>query len=331
MSCVNETYEICPTYSSKLVVPKHITDDQLIQSASYRELGRFPLLSYRHENGAVLMKSSQPNVNNTKRCKADEAILNCLLNKSQRGYIIDTIGKSKWNAENEQHYHLWKKFIRPIGSFSSSSGCLDCFSKLIEACSDTSISPEKWLARLESSGWLTLIHNSLNTACIVAQCMAQEGAPVIVHGGQGLDSALIVTSLVQIILNPDSRTLRGLMALIDREWIQGGHPFGTRHAQSCYTSSQNRLKSSGATFVLLLDCIFQLYQQFPLSFEFDQQLLIILFEHSYFSQYGTFIADSESERMELMAFNKTTSLWSYLNKPDVITTLLNSSKLIAFP
>lgn len=326
LSTVNETYEICPTYSSKLVVPKQITDEQLIQSASYRDSGRFPLLSYRHENGAVLMKSSQPNVNNTKRCKADEAILNCLLNKSQRGYIIDTIGKSKWSAENEQHYHLWKKFVRPIGSFNSSSGCLECFAKLIEVCSDTSISTEKWLQRLESSGWLTLVHNSLNTACIVAQCMAQEGAPVLVHGGQGLDSTLIVTSLVQIILNPDSRTVRGLMALIDREWIQGGHPFGTRHAQSCYTPTQNRNKTSGATFVLFLDCVFQLYQQFPLSFEFDQQLLIILFEHSYFSQYGTFIADSECERMELMAFTKTTSLWSHLNRPDIITTLLNPSK-----
>lgn len=324
---MNETYEVCPTYSSKLVVPKQITDEQLIQSASFRDLGRFPLLSYRHENGAVLMKSSQPNVNATKRCKADEAILNCLLGKSQRGYIIDTVGKSKWCGENEQHYHLWKKFVRPIGSFNSSSGYLDCFSKLIEACSDTSITTEKWLQRLEASGWLTLVHSSLNTSCIVAQCMAQEGAPVLVHGGQGLDQTFIVTSLVQIILNPDSRTVRGLMALVDREWIQGGYPFGTRHSQSCYTPAQSRLKTSGATFVLFLDCVYQLYQQFPLSFEFDPQLLIILFEHSYFSQYGTFIVDSESERMELMAFTKTTSLWSHLNRPDIITTLLNPSEL----
>ncbi len=272
------------------------------------------------------MKSSQPNVNNTKRCKADEAMINCLLNKSQRGYIIDTVGKSKWCGEHDQHYNLWKKFIRPIGSFNSSSGYLDSFSKLIEACNDTTVSSDKWLQKLESSGWLTLVHNSLNTACIVAQCMAQEGAPVLVHGGQGLDSTLIVTSLVQIILNPDSRTVRGLMALIDREWIQAGHPFGTRHAQSCYTPQQNRLKTSGATFVLFLDCVYQIYKQFPLSFEFDPQLLIILFEHSYFSQYGTFIVDNECERMELMAFTKTTSLWSHLNRPDVITTLLNPSE-----
>lgn len=277
------------------------------------------------------MKSSQPNVNHTKRCKADEAILNCLLSKTQRGYIIDTTGgKTKWSCENEQHYHLWKKFIRPIGSFGHPSSYLDCFSKLIEACNDTSSTTEKWLSRLESSGWLTLVLNSLNTACIVAQCLAQESAPVLVHGGQGMDSSLIVTSLVQIILNPDSRTFRGLQALIDREWIQGGHPFGTRHAQSCYTSPQNRLKTSGASFVLFLDCVYQLYQQFPLSFEFDPQLLIMLFEHSYYSQYGTFIVDNEMERMELMAFTKTTSLWSHLNRPDVITNLLNSGKKACF-
>jgi myotubularin-related protein 9 len=160
----------------------------------------------------------------------------------------------------------------------------------------------------------------------VAQCMAQEGSSVLVHGGQGMDSTLIVTSLVQIILNPDSRTVRGLQALIDREWIQGGHPFGTRHAQSCYTPQHQRVKSSGASFVLFLDCVYQLYQQFPLSFEFDPHILIMLFEHSYFSQYGTFIVDCEMERMELMAFTKTTSLWSHMNRPDIITNLLNSGE-----
>lgn len=329
MSGVNKTYEISPSYANSLIVPKVITDEQIVQSASFREQGRFPLLSYRHENGAVMMKSSQPNTNATKRCRADEAILNSLLNKSQKGFIVDTWGggknPSKSSSENEQHYSQWKKVIRPIGNFNHPSGILDCFAKMIEACNDTSSSTEKWLSRLEASGWLTLVLNSLNTSCIVAQCLAQEGAPVLVHGGKGLDSTLIVTSLVQIILNPDCRTVRGLQALIDREWLQGGHPFGTRHCQSCYTSTSNRLKTSGASFVLFLDCVYQLYTQFPCSFEFDSHLLITLFEHSYFSQYGTFIADNECERMELMAFNRTTSLWSHLNRPDVMTSLLNAA------
>jgi len=35
------------------------------------------------------------------------------------------------------------------------------------------------------------------------------------------DLSLILVSLAQIILNPDSRTLHGLEALIERDWIQG--------------------------------------------------------------------------------------------------------------
>lgn len=56
--------------------------------------------------------------------------------------------------------------------------------------------------------------NALNSACVVAQCLDQEGSPVLVHGGNGRDTTLIVTSLVQIILNPDCRTVRGYSFLL---------------------------------------------------------------------------------------------------------------------
>lgn len=48
---VNKDFSVCPTYGPKLVVPKTITDDEIMQSAGFRDGGRFPLLSYRHENG----------------------------------------------------------------------------------------------------------------------------------------------------------------------------------------------------------------------------------------------------------------------------------------
>ena len=114
-----------------------------------------------------------------------------------------------------------------------------------------------------------------------------------------------------------------MQALIDREWIQAGHPFATRHRQGCYTPAQQRPKTAGASFVLFLDCIHQLYTQFPCSFEFSPQLLILLFEHSYFSQYGTFLCDNERERLAIRVPTRTTSLWSYLNRPDVLKNLLN--------
>ncbi|XP_017122306.1 myotubularin-related protein 9 [Drosophila elegans] len=324
ISNVNRDFSVCATYGATLIVPKAITDEQIVLSAAFRDGGRFPVLSYKHENGATLMRSSQPlSIQGIKRCRADEAILNLVLGRSRKGFIVDTWGKGKSNTETDLHYSQWKKVNRSIGNVSSPASILDSFARLIEACNDLGCSTDKWLSRLEASGWLSLVLNSLNASCVVAQCLDQEGSPVLVHGAKGLDSTLIVTSLVQIILNPDCRTVRGLQALIEREWIQAGHPFASRHRYSCYTPNQTRNKGSGATFVLFLDCIYQLYTQFPCSFEFSTHLLILLFEHSHFSQYGTFLCDSERERNELNVHTRTTSLWSYLNRPDVLQTLLN--------
>lgn len=70
-------------------------------------------------------------------------------------------------------------------------------------------------------------------------------------------------------------------------------------------------------------------------------MLISLFEHSYFSQFGkqkyitrstscvtiiilgTFLGNNEADRESMKLSKKTTSLWSYLNRPDVLTALLN--------
>lgn len=87
--------------------------------------------------------------------------------------------------------------------------------------------------------------------------------------------------------------------------------------------SQSRPKTCASTFVLFLDCVHQLHCQFPFSFEFSTQLLILLFEHSFFSSYGTFLGDSESDRTNMKLHTKTTSLWSYLNRPDILKSLLN--------
>lgn len=48
----------------------------------------------------------------------------------------------------------------------------------------------------------------------------REGASVLVHGTEGTDSTLQVTSLAQIILDPACRTIRGFQGLVEREWLQ---------------------------------------------------------------------------------------------------------------
>lgn len=48
---INKDFKLCPTYGSVLIVPKVISDEQIVQSAAFRDGGRFPVLSYRHDNG----------------------------------------------------------------------------------------------------------------------------------------------------------------------------------------------------------------------------------------------------------------------------------------
>lgn len=50
-SSVNKDYSVCSSYAPKILVPKAISDEEIVQSAAWRDGGRFPMISYRHENG----------------------------------------------------------------------------------------------------------------------------------------------------------------------------------------------------------------------------------------------------------------------------------------
>jgi hypothetical protein len=55
--------------------------------------------------------------------------------------------------------------------------------------------------------------------------------------------------------------------------------------------------------------ILKLLEQFPISFEFNEELLIILYDNSVAPQYGTFLANCQRERENLCLANRTRSLW----------------------
>ncbi|KAI5642287.1 myotubularin-like phosphatase domain-containing protein [Phthorimaea operculella] len=329
ISRVNQNYTICPGYAKSVVVPKNVDDDALATSAAFRQGGRFPVLSYRHNNGAVLMRAGQPLYGpKHRRCRADEVLLNAVVGVGMKGVIYDLRSTSAISqqqnkgggTETNANYSQWRIFNRSMDDVDNQETLLASFSKFIEACNDKEISSDKWISKLESCGWPENVRNSLHTACIVAQHIHQKAEPVLIHGTRGEDATLLVCSLVQIILNPDCRTIRGLQALIEREWLLAGHPFGTRHRCSVYASPQPK---AAPTFALFLDCIRQFLEQYPCSFEYRQSFLITLFEHSYASQFGTFLCDSDQERETRGVYTQTTSIWSWINQPDELSTYIN--------
>lgn len=328
VSRVNQHYDVCATYPKHVVVPNCIDDDTLTAAGLFRQEGRFPVLSFRHTNGAVLMRAGQPLYGpKHRRCRQDEKILNSVLGDGMKGIIYDLRSSNAiaqqqnkgGGTESNANYSQWKIYNRSMDDVDNQQQLLESFSKLVDASNDKEISCDKWISKLDSCGWPESVRNALHTACIVAQHIHQKAEPVLIHGTKGEDATLLVSSLVQIILNPDCRTIRGLQALIEREWLQAGHPFGSRHRCGPYSS----FARAAPTFLLLLDCIRQFLEQYPCSFEYRQSFLITLFEHSYASQFGTFLCDSDQERSALGVYKQTTSIWSWINQPDELTTYIN--------
>ncbi|XP_067389900.1 myotubularin-related protein 9-like isoform X2 [Emydura macquarii macquarii] len=320
LSRVNADFTICPSYPPAVIVPAAVDDNTLKKAARFHQGGRFPVLSYYHrKNGTVMLRSSQPLIGpNRKRCPEDERLLSAALDGGKRGFIIDTRSAQAakqarmmgGGTEPKATYPCWKRLHRPL---ERGRPLQESFMKLVEACNDTALGMDRWLSKLESSKWLAHVKGALSAACLAAQCMEREEACVLVHGAEGTDTSLLVTALAQVILDPDCRTLTGFQGLLEREWIQAGHPFHSRYARSAY--SHARLKQEAPIFLLFLNCVWQLGRQFPFSLEFSEHLLLVLFEHAYASSYGTFLCNSEKERYLCEVKEKTHSLWSWLNQP----------------
>ncbi|EDO33774.1 predicted protein [Nematostella vectensis] len=329
ISHVNINYEVCASYPTSVIVPLGVSDDELKASAQFRHGARFPVLCYFHKaTQSVLMRSGEPLCGSmsNKRCKEDEKLVNSALGSMKKGMIVDTRStpavmnsRSKGGGlEPESNYPQWKRSNHNIEKHTV---LIDSVCKLMEACFDQNLSMNAYLSRLESCGWMDQIQAVLGTACYVAHCLHTDGIPVLVHDGAGLDATLQVTSLSQVILDPDCRTVRGFQSLVDREWIRGGHPFSNRCTRVGFSST--KYKGQGPVFLLFLDCVWQIYQQFPCSFEFHDSFLICLFEHAYYSQFGTFLCNNEKNRVTVKLKEKTISLWSYLNQDEILEDMLN--------
>ncbi|NXI30434.1 MTMR9 protein, partial [Sterrhoptilus dennistouni] len=286
-----------------------------------------------------LLRSSQPLTGrNRRRCREDEKILGTILDEGERGFIIDTRSAqaakqarmSGGGTEPKSSYPQWRRIHRAL---ERGRPLQESFIRLVEACSDPSLTMDRWLARLDSSRWLSHVKAALSTACLAAQCLDREDSKVLVHGAEGTDTTLLVTALAQLILDPSSRSLQGFQGLLEREWIQAGHPFQLRCAHSA--SSHARGKQEAPIFLLFLDCVWQLSRQFPFSLEFGEELLLTLFDNAYASAYGTFLCNSEKERRLCKVKESTHSLWVWLNQPEekhkYLNPLYSHNPLVIWP
>ncbi|KAG8014988.1 Myotubularin-related protein 7, partial [Nibea albiflora] len=186
-TAANSEYRVCDTYPSELFVPKSATPAIIVGSSRFRSRGRFPALSYFHQDTlAAVCRCSQPLSGFSGRCQEDEMMLQAVM-KSNPGsdyiYVVDT---------------------RP-------------------------------------------------------KAVADEGISVLVHCSDGWDRTAQACSVASILLDPFYRTTKGLMVLIERDWVSFGHKFSHRYAHL-----DGDPKEVSPVIDQFLECVWQLSEQFPL-------------------------------------------------------------------
>jgi myotubularin-related protein 9 len=112
-------------------------------------------------------------------------------------------------------------------------------------------------------------------------------------------------------------------AIIEREWITAGHPFHIRCAHAAFAQGTLTGPFESPVFLCFLDCVWQLTRQYPTSFEFNQEFLIFVAEHTYASEFGSFLGNNEKEKREHNVKERTASLWSYVNHPKILDAYIN--------
>ncbi|XP_015226556.1 PREDICTED: myotubularin-related protein 7 [Cyprinodon variegatus] len=326
LSLVNQHYKVSDTYPAEVFVPESATPPVLVGSSKFRSRGRFPALSYySKENHATICRSSQPLSGFSARCLEDEQMLEAILRSNPRSdfmYVVDT--RPKLNAianraagkgyENEDNYSNIKFQFMGIENIHVMRNSQQ---KMLEVSELRSPSMSDFLEGLENSGWLKHIKAVLDTGVFIAKAVA-EGVSVLVHCSDGWDRTSQVCSVACVLLDPYYRTLKGLMVLVEKDWISFGHKF----TQRC-----NHLigdpKEVSPIIDQFLECVWQLMEQFPCAFEYNERFLTTLHNHIYSCQFGNFIGNNQRERRELRVHEKTHSLWSYLwtNRAEFINPL----------
>ncbi|XP_068107358.1 myotubularin-related protein 12 isoform X2 [Hyperolius riggenbachi] len=148
----------------------------------------------------------------------------------------------------------------------------------------------KWFSLLNTSNWLEIIRQCLKKTIEVIDYLETQKFNVVLKEDTASDLCCVIASLVQIMMDSHYRTRAGFQSLVQKEWVMGGHCFLDR------CNHLRRNESEAPIFLLFLDCVWQLVQQYPLAFEFSETYLTVLSDSINIPVFSTFFFNSPSHK-----------------------------------
>ncbi|KAK6476810.1 myotubularin-related protein 10-like [Huso huso] len=271
---INESYVISLSLPEYCVVPVSLADQDLKQFSIFFTGQRIPLWCWNHPNGSALVRMSTIK-DMVQQRKLDQRICNAITRSHpQRSDVYKSdLDKSLPTIQDVQAAFVRLKHICVIDPFEESD--------------------EKWLSSMESTHWLEYVRSFLKHSAELVYMLDGKHVSVILQEEEDRDLNCVISSLVQVMLDPHFRSIAGFQSLVQKEWVMAGYRFLDR----C-----NHLKKSDKVesplFLLFLDCVWQLLDQYPAAFEFTETYLTVLSDSLWIPVFSTFLFNCPQQRAE---------------------------------
>ncbi|OQR93211.1 myotubularin, partial [Thraustotheca clavata] len=327
----NTDGSICGSYPSKIIFPASMSMDDVLAAVNFRAKNRVPVITWQHpRNHSVLTRSSQPLLGRlltSHSCAIDEGLIAFykeLSTKSSSSLYIFDARKVKAAKGNRI---MGKGGVETAGQYNGAIinhlnianmyKMQTSYQALLKLC----LAPEQdksWWSALEGTRWFEHLQLIIDGSVKIARVLEFEGASVLVHCSDGWDRTCQLVSLAQIMLDPYFRTIQGFAALVEKDWLAFGHKFMERLGGN-RSKDPTRSKMS-PIFLQFLDAVYQLTEQFPTAFEYNERCLVHIANSLTSGLYGTFLYDNILQRATANAASKTVSVWtSLLVSPHLFT------------
>ncbi|KAJ8405563.1 hypothetical protein AAFF_G00315430 [Aldrovandia affinis] len=293
----NEDFSLSPKLPQFFIIPTAVLHEDLTK---FQGKG-LPIWCWSHHSGCALFKTaSLPLMQEDGFSQTYKIYMERMLNAVAQTHLYSVKTEELSDTlptiqDIQQSYSRFKQFF------------------LIDNTTEFWLSDVKWFSSLESSGWLDIIRQYLNKAVEVIECLEKENTNVLIMEEDGSDLCCVISSLVQLMLDPYFRTLAGFQSLVQKEWVTGGHSFLDR----CNHLHQKDKESQSPVFLLFLECVWQLLQQHGPAFQFSETYLTVLSDSVHVSIFSTFLFNSPHQRANIMKAESPQAQRGPLNCPTV--------------
>ncbi|XP_034612347.1 myotubularin-related protein 11 isoform X3 [Trachemys scripta elegans] len=269
VSPVNERFDMATSLPKYLWVPSRLLDNELKRAFGHFNARRIPRLCWHHPGGSDLLRAAGFHADSDPEKEDVRSVEALMLAGHAQCVIVETAADLPSPAEIQLSYLKLRALCLP----------------------DSSVADEKWLSALEGTRWLEHVRACVRKASEVAALLAERSRSIILQESDDRDLNCLLASLVQVLSDPHARTQSGFQSLLQKEWVVAGHPFLQR-----LNLLRDNDREESPVFLLFLDCVWQLLQQFPASFEFTETYLVALHDSSYIPFFSTFLFNCQWER-----------------------------------